>query len=137
MTHVRIWPRRPTAAKRLVVALQRVGFTVGALHLLSVPDRRGGKMHGTPVSTLTVDGRRYVVGLVDAGWIDHARDGGWAFLGRGRVEERVALHELPPAEHGPILRRSPRPVASAASAPRWSVFRIERLPVADRPHPGR
>ena len=81
------------------------------MHLISVPGRKSGKLRTTPVSTLTVDGRRYIVaGLDQADWVKNVRVAGWGVLARGCKEERVTLVELPIEERGPILREFPRKV---------------------------
>ena len=131
-------------ANRLVIAFQRLGLVIGTMRLLSVPGRKSGELRTTPVSPLTVDGRRYIVaGHDQADWVKNARAGGWGILARGRKQERVILIELPVEERGPILREFPRkvphgvrffrqlygvsndPEAFAALAPRCPVFRVE------------
>jgi hypothetical protein len=94
---------------RVVMALQRLGFVVGTMHVLAVPGRRSGVYRSTPVSLLTVDGHRYIVaGLDDADWVLNARVAGRGKLHRGRTEEHVSLVELPVEERVPILREFPR-----------------------------
>lgn len=140
-------PRWLKPANRLIIALQRLGLAVGTMHLLSVPGRASGTLHTTPVSPLTVAGRRYLVaGLEGADWVKNARAAGWAILARGRTAARVTLVEVPVGERAPILRAFPRavpsgvpffrqlyglpqhpaalPEAFAALAPRCPVFRI-------------
>jgi hypothetical protein len=112
-------------------------------HRNRIPGRKNGKLRTTPVSPLTVDGKRYVVaGFDKADWVKNARAAGWGILARGREQERVTLMELPAEERAPILREFPRkvphgvrffrqlygvpndPEAFAALAPRCPVFRI-------------
>ena len=131
-------------ANRLIVALQRLGLAIGTMHLLSVPGRKSGKIRTTPVSPLTIDGQRYIVGgLERADWVQNARAAGWGILARGRNEERVRLVELPVEERAPILKEFPRkvphgvqffrqlyeisgkPEEFASLAPRCPVFRVE------------
>jgi deazaflavin-dependent oxidoreductase (nitroreductase family) len=130
---------------RVIVGLQRVGFVVGSMHVLAVPGRRSGVLRSTPVSLLTVEGQRYIVaGLEDADWVLNARAAGRGVLQRGRVDEEVALIELPVAERAAVLREFPRlipqgvaffarlygvgadPDAFAGLADRCPVFRVER-----------
>lgn len=138
-------PRWLKPANRVIVALQRLGLAIGTMHLLSVPGRKSGKLHTTPVSPLTVAGQRYIVGGLDgADWVRNARAAGWGILARGRKAERVSLVELPVEERAAILREfprlvphgvqffvqtgvveSPEPEAFAAAAPRCPVFRVE------------
>jgi hypothetical protein len=94
---------------RVVMALQRLGFVVGTMHVLTVPGRHSGVYRSTPVSLLTVDDHRYIVaGLDDADWVLNARVAGRGMLCRGRTEEHVSLVELPVADRAPILREFPR-----------------------------
>lgn len=137
-------PRWLGPANRVIVALQRRGLTIGTMRLLSVPGRKTGKLRTTPVSPLTVDGRRYVVGgFLDTDWVKNARAAGWGILAHGRKEERVNLVEPPPGARAPVPRgfqrevphgvqffvragvvESPEP-ESFAAPPRCPVFRIE------------
>ena len=104
-------PRWLKPMNRAIIALQRLGLAIGTMRLLSVPGRKSGELRTTPVSPLTVDGKRYVVaGMEGADWVKNVRAAGWGVLARGRTEERVALVELPPEERGAILRRFPRKV---------------------------
>ena len=94
-----------------IVGLQRCGVVIGTMRLLSVPGRKSGKLHTTPVSPLTVDGERYIIsGLEDADWVKNARIAGWGILVRGQEQERVNLFELPLQERAPVLRAFPREV---------------------------
>ena len=71
-------PRWLKPANRAIVALQRLGLAIGTMRLLSVPGRKSGQLRTTPVSPLTVDGRRYIVaGLEEADWVKNARAAGW------------------------------------------------------------
>jgi hypothetical protein len=135
------WWLKP--ANRVIMALNRRGIVLGTQHILSIPGRRTGKLRSTPVSLLTVAGKRYVVTGFDTDWVKNARAAGWGILARGGKRERVALVELPVAERGPILREFPRqvphgiqfferllnlpndPDAFAAAAPRCPVFRLD------------
>ncbi len=109
-------PRWLKPANRLVMALQRLGLRTGTIHVLSVPGRTSGRMRSTPVSSLTVDGARYIVGaMADADWVKNARAAGWGNLAYGRKRERVILVELPAPERGAILREFPRLVPGGVS----------------------
>jgi len=137
-------PRWLGPANRVIIALQLRGVVIGTMRLLSVPGRKSGKMRTTPVSPLTVDGQRYIVGgLEGADWVKNARAAGWGVLARGRKEEWVSLVELPVEERGPVLREFPLrvphgvgffrqlygvsgdPEEFAALAPLCPVFRVE------------
>jgi deazaflavin-dependent oxidoreductase (nitroreductase family) len=141
-------PRWLGPANRVIVALQHRGLAIGTMRLLSVPGRRSGRLRTTPVSPLSVDGRRYIVaGLEGADWVKNARAAGWGVLARGREEERVGLVELPVEERAAVLRELPGKVPGgvqffrqlygvsrdpeefAALAPRCPVFRVEEGPM--------
>jgi hypothetical protein len=137
------WWLKP--ANKIIMLLNRLGLPIGSQHVLSVPGRKSGKLYSTPVSLLTVEGRRYICTAGETGWVKNARVSGWGLIARGRRQERVALVELPVAERAPILREFPRqvphgvqffelvlgipndPEAFAAAAPRCPVFRIDQL----------
>ncbi len=138
-------PTMPRAKRQVVTLLQRMGFVVGGMHMLAVPARQSGILRSTPVSVLALDGQRYIVAAdEDAEWVLDARARGRGMLRRGRVDEHVALIELPLAERMPILRALPRlmpgsaraiarrhgafsdPDALAALAAHCPVFRVER-----------
>jgi len=139
-----VLPRWLMRANRVIVALQRLGVAIGTMRLLSVPGRKSGRLRTTPVSPLTKGGKRYIVGVQGADWVENARAAGWGILARGRKEERVTLVELPPEERAPILERFPRevphgvaffvragivesadPEAFVAAAPRCAVSRAD------------
>jgi len=134
------WWLKP--ANRIIIALYRLGWAFGTWYVLSVPGRKTGKLRSTPVSLLTVDGRRYIVGF-ETNWVKNARAVGWGILTRGGKKESVALVELPVEERPPILREFPRqvphgvqffeqllglpndPEAFAEAAPRCPVFLVD------------
>ena len=137
-------PRWLGPANRAIIALQHRGVVIGTMRLLSVPGRKSGKMRTTPVSPLTVDGERYIVGgLESSDWVKNARAAGWGVLARGRIEEKVRLVELPVEERAYVLREFPQrvphgvqffrqlygvsgdPEELAALAPLCPVFRVE------------
>lgn len=109
-------PRWLKPANRVVIFLQRLGLPLGTMHILSVPGRKSGQMRTTPVSLLTVNGQRYLVGgMIQADWVKNVRAAGWGILASGRKQERVALTELPEAERVPILRAFPKLVPGGVS----------------------
>jgi deazaflavin-dependent oxidoreductase (nitroreductase family) len=138
-------PRYLRVANRVIIWLQRRGLPIGTMHLLTVAGRRTGEPRTTPVSPLTVDGRRYIIGGYAKGdWVRNARAAGEAVLSRGRTGEKVRLVELPEAERVPVLRAFPKevphgvamfvktdavpdasPDGFAAAAPHVAVFRVE------------
>ncbi len=88
---------------RLVVALGKLGVTTGPVCVLTVPGRRTGESRTTPVSPVTLDGRRYAVAaLPQAEWARNARAAGRGELSRGRRRATVSIHEV----DDPGLRRA-------------------------------
>lgn len=88
---------------RLVRLLQRMGLKLGTIHVLTVPGRVSGAPRPTPVSPLTVDGRRYVIaGLPRGDWARNVRAAGTGELAYGRHRRRVAITEVT----DPELRRA-------------------------------
>jgi deazaflavin-dependent oxidoreductase (nitroreductase family) len=91
------------AVNRVVRLLQRLGLQLGTIHVLTVPGRISGAPRPTPVSPLTVDGRRYVIAaLPQADWARNVRAAGAGELAYGRHRRRVALTEVT----DPDLRRT-------------------------------
>jgi deazaflavin-dependent oxidoreductase (nitroreductase family) len=105
-------PRWIRPANRAVRAMSRIGLPLGTICVLTVPGRKTGKPRSTPVSPLTVSGRRYVVaGLPDSDWARNARAAGHARLARGRRRESVTLTEVTdPALREQVMRAFPRQV---------------------------
>jgi hypothetical protein len=138
-------PRWLKPTNRLVKLLNRLGVPLGTIHLLSVPGRSTGVLRTTPVSPLTVDGRRYVVSPAPkSDWVRNAMAAGWGMLGSRGTSRRVRLELVSdPEEKEPVLRAFPAEVPSgvpffvrlgavtsaspdefAAAAPGCAVFRV-------------
>jgi deazaflavin-dependent oxidoreductase (nitroreductase family) len=76
--------------------------------ILVVPGRKTGKLRSTPVTPMTVDGKRYVLGgLPGSDWAANLRAAGQAELRHGRNTEHISVVELPPEEAKPLLRLFP------------------------------
>jgi F420H(2)-dependent quinone reductase len=95
---------------RVMVALQRRGVSFGAdgPEVLTVPGRKSGKLYDTPVTPMTVEGNKYIVGgLPGSDWAANARAADEATMRKGRHIERVRLVEMPVDEARPLLREFP------------------------------
>jgi deazaflavin-dependent oxidoreductase (nitroreductase family) len=105
-------PRWLRPANRAVRAASRLGLPLGTIRVLTVPGRRSGKPRSTPVSPLTVDGRRYVIaGLPDSDWARNVRAADRAELSLGRRRESVTLVEVTDtALRAQVMRAFPREV---------------------------
>lgn len=115
--------------------------------VLTVVGRKTGKPRTTPVTPMTVDGRRYVVaGLPGGDWAANARAAGEATVHQGRRAQRVRMVEIPTDEARPLLREfpilvptgvgfmknaglvtGPNPDEFEALAGRCAVFRLDPL----------
>jgi deazaflavin-dependent oxidoreductase (nitroreductase family) len=134
---------------KLLMGLSRLGVSFGGKGpaVLTVPGRKSGRPRSTPVTPMTVDGKRFVVqGVPGSDWAANARAAGEATLRRGRHTELVRLVELEPSDARPLLRVYPTEVPAAvgfvkssglvkhgtpdefeALAGRCAVFRVEPL----------
>jgi deazaflavin-dependent oxidoreductase (nitroreductase family) len=105
------WWLKP--AIRVFIQMSRLGLSFGGESpvVLTVPGRKSGTPRSTPVTPMTVDGKRYVVaGFPGADWVRNARAAGQATIRRGRTEERVRMVELSAEEARPFLRVFPTEV---------------------------
>lgn len=101
---------------RLFIAVSRLGLSIEGPVVLTVPGRKSGKPRSTPVTPLTVNGKRYVVeGFPGADWALNARAAGQATLQRGRRTERVKVVELSSEDAKPVLRAFPTEVPTGVS----------------------
>lgn len=105
-------PRWLRPANRFVRLLTRLGLRLGTIHVLTVPGRRSGAPRPTPVSPLTVDGRRYVIAGVPQGdWARNVRAAGRGELTHGRRKQAVTLDEVTdPGVRAAVMRAFPREV---------------------------
>jgi hypothetical protein len=149
MSHTASFPWWLKPANQLIILLNRLGMSIGTLHILSIPGRKTGKMRSTPVAVLRVNGQRYILTGLETGWVKNARAAGWGLLSYGHRSERVVLVELPVEERPPILREFPvqvpggvsmferlldwpaDPEAFAQAAPRCPVFRLESSSITE------
>ncbi|MGO8852798.1 nitroreductase family deazaflavin-dependent oxidoreductase [Mycobacterium sp.] len=143
------WWLKP--ANKVFMQLLRLGLSFGGESpvVLTVPGRKSGTPRSTPVTPMTVDGKRYVVaGFPGADWVKNVRAAGEITLARGRNRERVRIVELSAEESRPLLRAFPtevptgvgfmkrsglvkdgRPEEFEALAGTYPVFRFEPLGV--------
>ena len=97
---------------KVMIGIQRLGVSFGPA-VLTVPGRKTGKPRSTPVTPMTVDGKRYVVaGLPDSDWAANARAAGRATLHAGRRAETIQMVEMSADEARPLLRAFPIEVPS-------------------------
>ena len=121
--------------------LTRLGLGACYRHILTVPGRRTGQLHSTPVDAIELNGHRWLVaGYGPANWVLNARASGEVKLSRGGQTERYKIAEAGAEDAVPVLRkyideiRVTRPyfdaipsssdAAVAAELPRHPVFRL-------------
>ncbi|MDH6198698.1 deazaflavin-dependent oxidoreductase (nitroreductase family) [Mycobacterium frederiksbergense] len=94
---------------KVMIGANRLGIAGGlGPVVLTVAGRKTGKPRSTPVTPMTVDGHRYIVGgLPGADWTANARAAGEATVHQGRRAERVRLVEIPVEQARPLLRQFP------------------------------
>lgn len=90
----------------LMKALIRVGIKPGTTCILSVPGRKTGRMHSTPVTLVEDGNQRWLVAPYGpVNWVKNARAAGRVKLTRGRASEIVSITELGPQDAAPVLKR--------------------------------
>jgi deazaflavin-dependent oxidoreductase (nitroreductase family) len=90
-----------------VKGLIRLGIPTGPMFMLTTRGRKTGQPRSTPITPQVEGGRRYAMAPYgEVAWVQNVRaDGGRARLkSRGR-EETVRLHEVKPADAGPLLKK--------------------------------
>jgi deazaflavin-dependent oxidoreductase (nitroreductase family) len=110
------WWLKP--ANKIFIQMSRLGMSFGGESpvVLTVPGRKSGTPRSTPITPMTVDGKRYVVGgFPGADWVQNVRAASEVTLRRGRQQERVRMVELAPDEARPLLRVYPKQVPAGVS----------------------
>ena len=86
-------------------SLLALGISLNGTTLITVPGRKTGQPHSTPITMVEVDGHRYIqspFGNVD--WVRNLRAAGKATLSWGRRHETVVATELSPEQAAPIIK---------------------------------
>ncbi len=92
-------------ANGLMRLLLRLGLAPGTMMLLTVPGRRSGTPHSTPVTLVEENGQRWLVAPYGpVGWVHNARAAGQVELSQGRRSETVRVEELAPEAAVPTLK---------------------------------
>jgi deazaflavin-dependent oxidoreductase (nitroreductase family) len=98
---------------KVMIGVQRLGIGFGGKGpvILMVRGRKSGKLRSTPITPMTLGGKRYVLaGLPSSDWAANVRAAGEVELRQGRSIERVRMVELRPDEARPLLRLFPTEV---------------------------
>jgi deazaflavin-dependent oxidoreductase (nitroreductase family) len=122
-------------------ALTKLGLGASYRQILTVPGRKSGRPHSTPVDVIEVGGDRWLVaGYGPANWVLNTRAHGEVTLRRAGHSETYKVEEVGAEDAIPVLRkyideiRVTRPyfdatpsssdAAVAAELPRHPVFRL-------------
>ena len=121
--------------------LTNLGLGASYRHILTVPGRKTGRLHSTPVDVIETGGQRWLVaGYGPANWVLNTRAAGEVTLSRGGHPETCKVEEAAAEDAIPVLRKymaeirvtrtyfDATPNASdeavAAEVPRHAVFRL-------------
>ena len=86
-------------------ALTRLGWGAPYRHILTVPGRKTGQLHSTPVDVIELGGNRWLVaGYGPANWVLNARAAGEVRLSRGGRSETYKVGEAGAEDAIPVLR---------------------------------
>ena len=91
--------------------LTELGIGASYRHILTVPGRKTGRLHSTPVDVVEHAGSRWLVaGYGPANWVANARAAREVTLSRGDRSEKFAVEDPSPADAIPVLRQYMRQV---------------------------
>jgi deazaflavin-dependent oxidoreductase (nitroreductase family) len=125
--------------------LTRLGLGASYRHILTVPGRKTGRPHSTPVDVIEEGGHRWLVaGYGPANWVLNTRASGEVELSRGGHAETCKVEEAAAEDAIPVLRKYIAEIrvtrryfdatpnssdeAVAAERPRHAVFRLISAP---------
>jgi deazaflavin-dependent oxidoreductase (nitroreductase family) len=102
-------------------ALTKLGLGASYRQILTVPGRKTGRPHSTPVDVIEVGGDRWLVaGYGPANWVLNTRVHGKVTLSRGGHSEIYKVEEVGAGDAIPVLRKY---IARSASRVRTSTLR--------------
>jgi len=117
---------------KVFMTVLKLGLPVGGKEspvILTVVGRKSGQPRSTPITPMTIAGKRYAVGgFPGADWVRNARAAGEATLTRGRDHERVRVVELTTEEARPLLRAFPTEVPTGVGFMKRSGLVIDGTP---------
>ncbi|MDQ6675264.1 MAG: nitroreductase family deazaflavin-dependent oxidoreductase [Chloroflexota bacterium] len=86
-------------------SLLALGISFNGSALLTVPGRKTGKPHSTPVTLIEFEGQRYLQSpFGNVQWVRNLRAAGKASLSWGRRRESVIATELSPEQAAPVIK---------------------------------
>jgi deazaflavin-dependent oxidoreductase (nitroreductase family) len=100
--------------------LMRLGVPLGPNALLSVRGRKSGLVRTTPVATVKLGGRRWIIGTFgEVNWVRNLREAGEGVISVGRRKETVAAVELDRAETASFFAEVLGPYVRSMRLGRW------------------
>ena len=86
--------------------LTNLGLGASYRHILTMPGRKTGRLHSTPVDVIETRGQRWLVaGYGPANWVLDARAAGEVTLNRGGHAQRYKVEEAAAEDAIPVLRK--------------------------------
>jgi deazaflavin-dependent oxidoreductase (nitroreductase family) len=86
-------------------SLLALGISFNNSALITVPGRKTGRPHSTPISMVEYQGQRYVQSpFGNVNWVRNLRAAGKATLSWGRRHETVIATELTPEQAAPVIK---------------------------------
>jgi deazaflavin-dependent oxidoreductase (nitroreductase family) len=111
-------------------ALTKLGLGASYRQILTVPGRKTGPPHSTPVDVIDVGGDRWLVaGYGPVNWVLNTRAHGKAMLRRGRHSETSKVEEVGADDAIPVLRKYIAEIPRHASLLRRDPELIRRGPL--------
>jgi deazaflavin-dependent oxidoreductase (nitroreductase family) len=136
------------AGNFLTRTLLALGISFNGSTLITVPGRKTGRPHSTPITMVEFEGQRYVQSpFGSVNWVRNLRAAGHATLSWGRRHETVSATELSPEQAAPVIKsmlaRAPKMIQEyfdvtpessleevIRDAPKHAVFAIHPVSVA-------
>ena len=86
--------------------LTNLGLGASYRHILTVPGRKTGRLHSTPVDVIETRGQRWLVaGYGPANWVLNTRAAGEVTLNRGGHAQSYKVEEAAAEDAIPVLRK--------------------------------
>jgi deazaflavin-dependent oxidoreductase (nitroreductase family) len=86
-------------------SLLALGISFNGTTLITVPGRKTGRPHSTPITMVEFEGQRYIQSpFGNVNWVQNLRAAGKATLSWGRRHETVHATELSPEQAAPIIK---------------------------------
>jgi deazaflavin-dependent oxidoreductase (nitroreductase family) len=93
------------AGNAVTKSLLALGISFNGSTLITVPGRKTGAPHSTPISLVEFEGQRYVQSpFGNVQWVRNLRAAGKATLSWGPRHETVIATELTPEQAGPVIK---------------------------------